>query len=186
MRPQALLPAMADGRPTMSVSTMGAADSAHPHLWCFNRQGNPLQSMGIFATTGIEAFWNQSLSLAMADVAACWNHAMFLLQPAKGEATTGTTGSWNQLRRHATICWNRHSEELQPAIRGATTNSGGEKKGEFFEDGREPNCEATANELKMLQYNAQACDILFNGLCPEEFNKLSRLENAKEIWESFG
>ena len=36
----------------------------------------------------------------------------------------------------------------------------------------------------MLQYNAQACDILFIGLCPEEFNKISRLENAKEIWDS--
>jgi len=36
----------------------------------------------------------------------------------------------------------------------------------------------------MLQYNAQACDILFNGLCPEEFNKISRLENAKEIWDT--
>ena len=53
-------------------------------------------------------------------------------------------------------------------------------QGEFF-DGREPNREATAEELNMLQYNAQACDILFNGLCPEEFNKISRLENAKEI-----
>ena len=56
-------------------------------------------------------------------------------------------------------------------------------QGEFF-DGREPNREATAEELKMLQYNAQACDILFNGLCPEEFNKISRLENAKEIWDT--
>ena len=54
---------------------------------------------------------------------------------------------------------------------------------EFF-DGREPNREATAKELKMMQYNAQACDILFNGLCPEEFNKISRLENAKEIWDT--
>ena len=44
-------------------------------------------------------------------------------------------------------------------------------QGEFF-DGREPNCEETVEELKMLQYNAQACDILFNGLCPEEFNKI--------------
>ncbi|XBH56167.1 hypothetical protein VPH35_078071 [Triticum aestivum] len=56
-------------------------------------------------------------------------------------------------------------------------------QGEFF-DGKEPNREATAQELKMLQYNAQACDILFNGLCPEEFNKISRLENAKEIWDT--
>ena len=36
----------------------------------------------------------------------------------------------------------------------------------------------------MLQYNAQACDILLNGLCLEEFNKISRLENAKEIWDT--
>ena len=43
-------------------------------------------------------------------------------------------------------------------------------QGEFF-DGREPNREATADKLKMLQYNAQACDIFFNGLCLEEFNK---------------
>src|SRR3954463_7602514 len=46
------------------------------------------------------------------------------------------------------------------------------------------NCEATAEELKMFQYNAQACDIIFNCLCPEEFNKISRLENAKEIWDT--
>ena len=36
----------------------------------------------------------------------------------------------------------------------------------------------------MLQYNAQACDILFNGLCPEEFNKISHLKNAKGIWDT--
>ena len=36
--------------------------------------------------------------------------------------------------------------------------------------------------MKMLQYNAQACNILFNRLCPKEFNKISRLDNAKEIW----
>ena len=54
---------------------------------------------------------------------------------------------------------------------------------EFFDE-RELNREATAEELKMLQYNAQACDILFNGLCPEEFNKISCLENAKEIWDT--
>ena len=56
-------------------------------------------------------------------------------------------------------------------------------QGEFF-DGREPNHEASAEELKMMQYNAQACDILFNGLCPEEFNKISPLENVKEIWDT--
>ena len=27
-------------------------------------------------------------------------------------------------------------------------------------------------------------DILFNGLCPEEFNKISRLENANKIWDT--
>ena len=47
-------------------------------------------------------------------------------------------------------------------------------QGEFF-DGREPNREATSEELKMLQYNDQACDILFNGLCPKEFNKISQM-----------
>ena len=47
-------------------------------------------------------------------------------------------------------------------------------QGEFFV-GREQNREATAKELKMLQYNAQACDILFNWLCLEEFNKIYRL-----------
>ena len=56
-------------------------------------------------------------------------------------------------------------------------------QGEFF-DGRERNREAITEELKMLQYNAQACDILFNGLCPKEFNKISRLENSKEIWDT--
>ncbi|SPT20404.1 unnamed protein product [Triticum aestivum] len=56
-------------------------------------------------------------------------------------------------------------------------------RGELF-DGREPNREATVEELKMLQYNAQACDILFNELCPEGFNKISRLENAKEILDT--
>src|SRR5215216_4569200 len=56
-------------------------------------------------------------------------------------------------------------------------------QGEFF-DGREPDREAIAEELKMLQYNAQDCDILFNGLCPKELNKISHLENAKEIWDT--
>ena len=56
-------------------------------------------------------------------------------------------------------------------------------QGEFF-DGREPNREATTEELKMLQYNAQGCDILLKGLCPEEFKKIIRLENAKEIWDT--
>ena len=56
-------------------------------------------------------------------------------------------------------------------------------QGEFF-DGREPNREATTEELKMLQYSAQPCDILFNGLCPKEFNKIRCLENSKEIWDT--
>ena len=56
-------------------------------------------------------------------------------------------------------------------------------QGEFF-DGREPNREATVEKMKMLQYNAQVCGILFNGLCPEEFNKISSLENAWEIWDT--
>src|SRR5215216_5203178 len=57
-------------------------------------------------------------------------------------------------------------------------------QGDFFEDGRGPDREASAEERKMLQYNAQVCDILFNGLCPKEFNKISRLENAKEILDT--
>ena len=47
-------------------------------------------------------------------------------------------------------------------------------QGDFFEDEKEPGPEATTEEMKMLQYNAQACDILFNGLCPREFNKISQ------------
>ena len=57
-------------------------------------------------------------------------------------------------------------------------------QGNFFGEGHEPDRDATADELKMLQLNAQACDIIFNCLCPEEFNKISRLENAKEIWDT--
>src|SRR3954463_2879649 len=57
-------------------------------------------------------------------------------------------------------------------------------QGNFFEEGKVPDREATPEELRMLQNNAQACDILFNALCPEEFNKISRLENAKEIWDT--
>ena len=34
---------------------------------------------------------------------------------------------------------------------------------------------------RQKKYKAQACDILFNGLCPEEFNKINRLENAKKL-----
>ena len=49
-------------------------------------------------------------------------------------------------------------------------------QGEYFEDVREPDREVSADELKMLQYNAQACDIPFNGLRPEEFNKISHRE----------
>ena len=53
-------------------------------------------------------------------------------------------------------------------------------QGDFF-DGKEPNREATADELKMLQYNAQACDILFNVLCPEEFDKISLLRMQRKF-----
>jgi hypothetical protein len=38
--------------------------------------------------------------------------------------------------------------------------------------------------LKLIQCNAQACDISFNSLCPEEFNKISRLESANQIWDT--
>ena len=49
-------------------------------------------------------------------------------------------------------------------------------QGEFFH-GRERNREANAEEMKMFQYDAQACDIIFNVLWPEEFNKISSLES---------
>lgn len=32
--------------------------------------------------------------------------------------------------------------------------------------------------------STQACDILFNSVCPEEFNKISHLQSAKEIWDT--
>ena len=54
-------------------------------------------------------------------------------------------------------------------------------QGEFFGDGKEPDRVATADELKMLQYNAQACDILFNCLCPEEFKKSAVLRMQKRF-----
>ena len=57
-------------------------------------------------------------------------------------------------------------------------------QGELFEDGRELDHEAAAEELKMMQYNDQACYIIYNGLCPEEFNEIICLENAKEIWDT--
>jgi hypothetical protein len=44
-------------------------------------------------------------------------------------------------------------------------------QGEFFEDGKVPDHEATAEELKMLQYNAQACDILFKWIVPRGFQQ---------------
>ena len=53
--------------------------------------------------------------------------------------------------------------------------------GDFFEHGKEPDREALAEEMKMLQYNAQAWDILFNGLCPEEFNKLAVLRMQRKF-----
>ena len=53
-------------------------------------------------------------------------------------------------------------------------------QGEFFY-GRELNREATADELKMLQYNAQACDILFNGLCPKNSTKSAVLRMQRKF-----
>src|SRR4051812_13224602 len=57
-------------------------------------------------------------------------------------------------------------------------------QGDFFGDGKESDHAAIVDELKMLQYNTQACDILFNYLCLEEFNKISCFENATEIRDS--
>ena len=53
-------------------------------------------------------------------------------------------------------------------------------QGEFF-DGREPNREATVEELKMLQYNAQAYDILFNGLCSKNSTKSAVLRMQRKF-----
>lgn len=55
---------------------------------------------------------------------------------------------------------------------------------EFFQGGLVPGHEATPNELKIIQDNTQACGILFNSLCPQEFKKISRLQSAKEIWDT--
>ena len=57
-------------------------------------------------------------------------------------------------------------------------------QGEFFEDGKVLDREAPIEELRMLLYNAQACDILLNGLYPKEFKKTSCLENATRIWDT--
>lgn len=57
-------------------------------------------------------------------------------------------------------------------------------QGDFFGEVKEPDRDATLEELKMLQFNAKVCDILFNCLCPKEFNKMSLLENVKEIWDT--
>ena len=52
-------------------------------------------------------------------------------------------------------------------------------QGDFFGEGREPDHDAIAEELKMLQFNAQASDIIFIYLCPKELIKINHLENAK-------
>ena len=48
-------------------------------------------------------------------------------------------------------------------------------------DGREQNREAPTEELKMLQYNAQACDILFNGLCLKNSTKSAILRMQRKF-----
>ena len=53
-------------------------------------------------------------------------------------------------------------------------------QGEFF-DGRETGREATAEELKMLQYNAQDFDILFNGLCLKNSTKSAVLRMQRKF-----
>ena len=53
-------------------------------------------------------------------------------------------------------------------------------QGEFF-DGREPNREATAEELKMLQYNTQACDILFNDCALKNSTKSAVLRMQRKF-----
>lgn len=52
-------------------------------------------------------------------------------------------------------------------------------------NGVQGNADAAVEEqLLKIQLSAQACDIRFNALCPKEFNKISYLENAKEIWDT--
>ena len=54
-------------------------------------------------------------------------------------------------------------------------------QGDFFEDGKEPDRVATTEELKMLQYNAQACDILFNSLRPKNSTKSAALRMQRKF-----
>ena len=53
-------------------------------------------------------------------------------------------------------------------------------QGDLFGDERELDHDVRGEELNMLQYNAQACDILFNYLCPEDFNKISQFHGNLE------
>ena len=71
----------------------------------------------------------------------------------RGPYFDGTNfGSWKQkMKMHI----NGHNPTIWVVVRIGL-------QGEYFEDGREPGREPSAKELKMLQYNAQACDILFN------------------------
>lgn len=60
-----------------------------------------------------------------------------------------------------------------------------EAEGAVFHDAQEqPAREPATEEIKRIQLNAQASDILFNTLCPKEFNQISHLDNAKEIWDT--
>ena len=40
-------------------------------------------------------------------------------------------------------------------------------QGNFFGEGHEPDRDVTTDELKILQLNAQVCDIIFNCICPK-------------------
>ena len=53
-------------------------------------------------------------------------------------------------------------------------------QGEFF-NGREPNHEATAEELKMLQYNAQACDTSSMDCAPKNSTKSAILRMQRKF-----
>ena len=40
------------------------------------------------------------------------------------------------------------------------------------------------DDQEMIHKNAQATSVLLDSLCREEYNKVSGLDNAKEIWDT--
>jgi hypothetical protein len=54
----------------------------------------------------------------------------------------------------------------------------------FHDTQEQPPCGPTAEQLKRVQLITLACDILFNSICPKEFNQINCLDNTKEIWDT--